>query len=170
MKKIILRLAALSLLIVATFYFGSSSQACVDCGGEMFTAMYGCDNAFTGKVDSYRGLTLYNPNQCRLQAIAQCGIGYGTCYDAAYSSCATPIIAQYNTRYNDYTDCLNDILGVSPEPCTHSPDYCPEAYGRRDQCVAFYLSIENPTIEDSVALQDCIAAIPNKHLCPGIDP
>jgi hypothetical protein len=168
MKKLMFRILVLLVLTVATFFVGDTTTKArmPSCGGEMFTSMYGCDSALGASVSDHFNVQ-NTPNTCHSQAATAC---YGdpnpsSCESTQYAACMSAVASSYNNRYNTYGNCLSTILGAQTEPCTHAPDYCPEAYSRRDICDYDYVNNHN----DFSAWQMCIDAIPNKSMCLGFN-
>jgi hypothetical protein len=167
MTKLFQRLGILAILITAAFFIGNTTKAKTPgCGGEMFTSMYACDSALGAAVSDHYNVQ-NTPNTCSAQAAAACTSDPNptACQSAQYSACMSAVATAYSNRYSTYGSCLTTILGAQTEPCTHAPDYCPEAYSRRDACDYDYVNNHN----DFSAWQMCIDAIPNKSMCLGFN-
>lgn len=160
MKRIILRITALSLLVMATLWLGILSHA-YECASNMFAQNTVCDGTFVGSINGYSEHVNNWPNNCKNQAQAECDeyqdpADRAQCEYESYANCHNSIVGAYNNRYSTYGDCLGQA-----EVCSYQPDYCPEAYARKDACTAIYLEFN-----DYSAYETCIMAIPHRSNCP----
>jgi hypothetical protein len=135
MKRILTRMAALSLLVIATFWFGIDTEAGrLGCGEQMFAAQSACDSSLSGTIDSYRNVTYYSPNQCDNQAQNQCFNSQDpNCYTNVYNNCISTTVSTYNNRYTSYGDC---ITATNNTTCYDQVDFCSLARDRANQCEA----------------------------------
>lgn len=135
MKRILTRMAALALLVMATFWFGTDTQAKKwGCADSMFAAQSACDDTLSGTIGSYNNVTNFSPNQCDNQAQVQCGSN-STCYNNTYNNCYNSAVNNYGDRYNAYGSCVGGTINYS---CYEEPDFCAAARDRANQCAALY--------------------------------
>ncbi|MDQ3798297.1 MAG: hypothetical protein M3384_02505 [Acidobacteriota bacterium] len=152
MKKMFMRIMTLSVLVMATFWFGGERQQAKrwGCAERMFAAQSACDDAMSSTWFSYQNVTNYTPNQCHTQAYNQCV--YSTnpnCEPDAYVACYNTTVNNYDNRYVTYGNCVGGTIDYT---CYEEPDFCSAARERANQCAALY-PYEPGTI--NTALMDC---------------
>lgn len=169
MKRLIFKLSLLLLLTAGVFWTEKSvevvhASACD--ANSQFSLFQNCDNGFYDTRSNY----LNRSQICYDQAVQNCAPTYSTtCMTDYQYSCQTSMINAYDQRYPTYGNCINQYEGMfyDIDLCTYQPDYCPEAYTRRDQCMAVYQSSEQ-TYDDHQTMSACIVAIPHRESCPGL--
>jgi hypothetical protein len=149
MKRMFTRIMVLSVLVMATFWFGGETKAGQwGCAEQMFNAQSACDSSLSGTIGSYHNVTYYSPNQCNSQAQNQCYYSQDpNCYTNAYNSCVNTTVNNYDTRYMSYGDCVSAANNAT---CYEQLDFCAMARDRANQCLSL-LDME----EMSGAYMDC---------------
>ena len=138
MKRILTRMAALSLLVIATFWFATDDTKAGKwgCAEQMFAAQSACDDSMSGTMFSYQNVTNYSPNQCNTQAQNQCVYSQDpNCVSNAYATCYNSTVTSYDNRYVSYGSCVSGTINYS---CYEEPDFCAAARDRAGQCAMLY--------------------------------
>lgn len=156
MKRLLFKFFFLLILAIGVFWAERDAQVVLAdyCASALFQAMGACDPPLIETINNYNDRWYL----CYQQASAACSPTYDTaCMNAAEDQCRTDLTNAYDSRYNNYGDC---ITGVGT--CSYEPDYCPEAYARKDSCNAMVVETQ-----DYTAYYQCIGAIPHREICPG---
>lgn len=138
MKRILMRVAALSVLLTAMFWFGNDTTKAKrwGCADSMFAAQSACDDTLSGTIGSYNNVTNFSPNQCDNQAQIQCENSQNpNCYTNTYNTCHNTVVNNYGDRYNTYGSCVGGTINYS---CYEEPDFCAAARDRASQCAVLY--------------------------------
>lgn len=135
----------LSILLGASLVGMQPGQAYSDCELDRFNAFMNANDQYTTTFHSwYFG----QPVSCSIQCQNECNQlpePQRTSCQANLSSCVTSCDS---ARFNTFTSAEDALISAANQYCSYNLDFCSQARGIRDQCVATYFGhMENPVLD-----------------------
>lgn len=152
MKKVISRLATLSVMITAGFLlYNDLPVKAASCWETAYNKWQNCDNNYSATLTTH----YYSPQTCAATAQNSCQHhppgtpAYNSCYNAAYTACIAQDQQNYDNRGSSYGSCLG--FEGNGGNCVEQLESCDPARDRASACNGLYAGSE-----DGEALSTCL--------------